>query len=329
MWTPQRSTGLTIVAVALLVGASSAWGTLTPQQKCQSGKNRTAGKYAVCRHNAEAKLATTGDTVKYNGALAKCATSFQSAWQKLDAKAAKANATCLDGASSVGNFQAVIGLCTDEVAAALGGGALPACPSALASCQSDLATCQAGVGLLETHQATCYDTVTNVLESCAGTGQDGEFQKGLARSYTDNGNGTITDNRMGLVWEKLADDDTVHDKDTIYTWAEAFGKVQQLNTSPCFAGQCDWRLPNVNELHSILDYAGTTSSLLVATVFNTGCTPSCTVTACSCTGAGAHWSSTTYTDSPDNAWEVLSDSGFVVIDVKVDSNFVRAVRGGA
>lgn len=331
MWTHPRLTGLTIVAAALLLSAGPARGTPTAQQKCQDGKNRTAGKYAACRQNAEAKLATTGDSVKYNAALGKCTATFQSVWQKLDAKAAKAGVSCHDGASSVGDFQSVISSCTDDVAAALAGGALPACPIALATCQSDLATCQAGGGgtLLETHQTTCYDIATNLPQaSCTGSGQDGEFQKGLARSYTDNGK-TITDNRTGLVWEKLADDDSVHDKDTIYTWADAFGKIQQLNTSPCFADQCDWRLPNVNELHSILDYAGTSSSLLLPTVFNTGCTPGCTVMDCSCAAAGAHWSSTTYTESPDNAWEVLFDQGFVVIDFKVSPNFVRAVRGGA
>jgi hypothetical protein len=268
----------------------------------------------VCRQNAAAKLATTDDLVQYNAALEKCKMGFLSAWQKLDAKAAKAGATCRDGASSAGNFQTAIGACTDEVAAALGGTAL-----------------LASVGGVETNQTICYDTATNLPRSCAGTGQDGEFQKGLARSYTDNSNGTITDNRTGLVWERLGDDniDTIHDKDTIYTWAEAFAKVQQLNTSPCFAGQCDWRLPNVNELHSILDYAGTSTTLLVATVFNTDCAPGCTVTACSCATGGAHWSSTTDTEFPELGWEVLFDVGYVVNDAKVSPNFVRAVRGGA
>lgn len=316
MWTAPRFAGLTIVAAALLVSTNSAWGAATlqqTQQKCQAGKNKVAGKYAACRQNAEAKLATTGDVVKYNAALTKCAASFHSTWQKLDTKAAKVQVTCLDGASSDGNFQTVIDACTDDVAAALGGAVLLA---------------RGGVG---TNQTICYDTVTNLPRSCAGTGQDGEFQKGLTRSYTDNGNGTITDNRTSLVWEKLGDEniDPIHDKDTIYTWADAFAKIQQLNTSPCFAGQCDWRLPNVNELHSILDYAGTSTTLLVATVFNTGCAPGCTVTACSCAAAGAHWSSTTYTESPDSAWEVLFDLGYVVIDAKISPNFVRAVRGGA
>ena len=336
MWTAPRFAGLTIVAAALLVSTNSAWGAATlqqTQQKCQAGKNKIAGKYAACRQNAEAKLATTGDVVKYNAALGKCAASFLSAWPKLDAKAAKAGLgfTCLDSSSPAASFQTVIDACTDDVAAALGGAALPACPIALASCQTDLATCQASVGGVGTNQTICYDTVTNLPRSCAGTGQDGEFQKGLTRSYTDNGNGTITDNRTSLVWEKLGDEniDPIHDKDTIYTWADAFAKIQQLNTSPCFAGQCDWRLPNVNELHSILDYAGTSTALLVATVFNTGCAPGCTVTACSCAAAGAHWSSTTYTESPDSAWEVLFDLGYVVIDAKISPNFVRAVRGGA
>ena len=67
MWTAPRFAGLTIVAAALLVSTNSAWGAATlqqTQQKCQAGKNKIAGKYAACRQNAEAKLATTGDVVR-------------------------------------------------------------------------------------------------------------------------------------------------------------------------------------------------------------------------------------------------------------------------
>jgi hypothetical protein len=37
-------------------------------------------------------------------------------------------------------------------------------------------------------------------------------QAGIPRSYTDNGDGTITDNVTGLMWEKLSDDASVHDQ---------------------------------------------------------------------------------------------------------------------
>jgi hypothetical protein len=81
---------------------------------------------------------------------------------------------------------------------------------------------------LKTGQTLCYDDVGTVI-ACAGTGQDAELQKGLAGAYTDNGNGTITDTGTGLMWEKLSDDGTIHDKDTAYTWLDAFStKVAML-----------------------------------------------------------------------------------------------------
>ena len=62
----------------------------------------------------------------------------------------------------------------------------------------------------------------------------------------DNGDGTITDTKTGLMWEKLSDDGSIHDKDTAYTWANAFAvKVATLNGGGGFAGHTDWRVPNV------------------------------------------------------------------------------------
>lgn len=52
--------------------------------------------------------------------------------------------------------------------------------------------------------ALLCDQGSGALGACPGVpaGQDGWLQKGLARSYTDNGDGTITDNKTGLMWEK-------------------------------------------------------------------------------------------------------------------------------
>src|SRR5574341_969930 len=72
-------------------------------------------------------------------------------------------------------------------------------------------------GVLRTGQTRCDDGLSHgTLVSCpAGpAGQDGELQKGIARSYTDNGDGTITDNATGLMWEKLTDAGDIHDWDT-------------------------------------------------------------------------------------------------------------------
>src|SRR5438094_9253656 len=45
------------------------------------------------------------------------------------------------------------------------------------------------------------------------SGDDGAIQAGAPLSYTDNGDGTITDNNTGLVWEKKSADGSIHDMD--------------------------------------------------------------------------------------------------------------------
>jgi len=51
-----------------------------------------------------------------------------------------------------------------------------------------------------------------------GPGSDGDVQAGATLSYTDNGDGTITDNNTRLMWEKNDDSGGIHDQDNGYTW---------------------------------------------------------------------------------------------------------------
>lgn len=180
-------------------------------------------------------------------------------------------------------------------------------------------------GIPETGQTNCYDP-TGAIVACSGTGQDGELRKGVARDFTDNGDGTVTDEVTGLVWEKLSDDGSIHDKDATYTWADAFAvKVAALNAD-AFAGHSDWRVPNRNELETLVD-AGTISPATFRE-FDTACTPGCTVLTCSCTIPSFYWSSTTGKTPTTFAWYVFFDGGFVDDDDKAATNSVRAVRGG-
>jgi uncharacterized protein DUF1566 len=315
----------------------------TPQHKCQAGKNKAAGNYATCLQNAESKLAATSDNTKYNDAINKCKLKFfgdppggGGAWQKLIDKATKAGATCPDAPLTGAQFETVINEHSSNVSTALKGGGLEDCPTDLSQCQGDLAACNASTlpaaRILQTGQAGCYDAKGTGI-SCTGTGQDGELQKGLARSYTDNGDGTITDNQTGLMWEKKSRDGSIHDWTNLYTWTDAFdvflAGVAGLNTTN-FAGHNDWRLPNRFELDSLLDFG--TQDPLVDAAFDNGCVASCTVTSCSCTSSTSfYWSSTTLLPNPNTAWTVFFDSHAGIsdgFDLKTNSDLVRAVRGG-
>ena len=98
--------------------------------------------------------------------------------------------------------------------------------------------------LPQTGQTTCWDKNGNVIP-CSGTGQDGNIQAGVAwpnPRFTDDGDGTVTDNLTGLMWTQNA-----NPAGKYMTWQQGIDYVKTLNTG----GHADWRLPNVNELESL------------------------------------------------------------------------------
>lgn len=302
-----------IIALVAVVGASATMGA-TPEEKCQAAKLTATSKHFQCRLKALAKAVKKGGAPDF----AKCDATFVDKWTKVEIKAGGACPTSGDQ-DQVHGF---VWQRADEIATALAGGGLPPCAAQLAACLA------APKGQrLRTGQTLCYDLSGGVI-ACAGTGQDGELQRGLAPNFTDNGDGTITDLHSGLMWEKNSDDGSIHDKDLTYTWTEAVTiKLATLNAM-AFAGYSDWRLPNIDELVSILDQSAPVPKVFPQ--FHTGCVPGCSVLTCSCMAhPNYYWSSTTQDWQTQSAWRVWPDGGLTVGQVKVDAIHVRAVRGGS
>ncbi len=81
--------------------------------------------------------------------------------------------------------------------------------------------------------------------------------------FSDNSDGTITDASTELMWSQ-------NDSGEGLTWEAALAWVQTKNAET-YLGYSDWRLPNVKQLHSIVDYTrspGTTDSAAIDPLFN-------------------------------------------------------------
>ncbi|MGD9643707.1 MAG: DUF1566 domain-containing protein [Elusimicrobiales bacterium] len=179
--------------------------------------------------------------------------------------------------------------------------------------------------LPDTGQTQCYDSqATPVVGTCPGggdgsgpAGQDGSYGPAAVQmSYKDNGNGTITDNITGLMWVKdpkavCASCPGGYVSSGTYTWEMGLNQCENAD----YAGFTDWRLPNVRELMSIVDYGKTTSPVINTTYFLN-------------TQTDYYWTSTTNTSASDQVWCVYFLNSFVSSVFKSSTKNVRCVRGG-
>lgn len=160
-----------------------------------------------------------------------------------------------------------------------------------------------GVPVLpRTGQTACFNTAGIAID-CAGTLQDAEFRAGVpwqTPRFVDNGDGTISDRLSGLVWTKSARAPGPAEcrpgaqKD----WQEALGYAKCLNEHH-FMGKEDWRLPNRNELMSLMNYGQANSSKWLGSQ------------GFSETQASSYWSSSTYSCATQNAWSGNMHDGAV------------------
>jgi hypothetical protein len=121
------------------------------------------------------------------------------------------------------------------------------------------------IRLPRTGQNSCYDA-TGVIVDCAGTGQDGDVKAGVpwpSPRFTDHGDGTATDNLTDLIWLKDANCTAaaggIRRDGGLLNWPSALAWCNNLAHGVCGltdnSAAGDWRLPNINELKSLVDHA--------------------------------------------------------------------------
>jgi hypothetical protein len=207
----------------------------------------------------------------------------------------------------------------------------------------------ATIQLPRTGQSACYNASGAVI-ACSGTGQDGDKLRGVAATsprFTNNSNGTVTDNLTGLIWLKNANCTGA------LTWANALiwsnnlasgvcGLIWLKNAN-CFgeqmwetaitsantlaSGACGltdgstvgkWRLPNRKELMSLVDRSKSIPALPSGHPFTS-------------VQSSNYWSSSSFTSDfyyNSEAWVVDMYSGGMINFTMAELFYVWPVRAG-
>lgn len=179
----------------------------------------------------------------------------------------------------------------------------------------------------KTGQTECWNSDGDLI-SCVGTGHDGEYQMGITPAispsdggysapawtgvrFTNNGDGTVTDNLTGLIWLRRANC-------LIRGWDSALATVNGLANGSCGlsdgSSAGDWRLPNLNELLSLVDSTQSNPALPNNHHF-------------SGVQSAFYWTSTTE-NYRLRAYGVDMSVGGIRYELKGYSTYVWPVRGG-
>ncbi|NIR61520.1 MAG: DUF1566 domain-containing protein, partial [Gammaproteobacteria bacterium] len=158
-----------------------------------------------------------------------------------------------------------------------------------------------GNGVLPaTGQASCFDSRGRAVP-CAGTGQDGALRRGAPwpDPRFEPADTQLIDRLTGLRWTWHADltGEPV-------TWEDALAAVAALNAR---ADARIWRLPNINELESLVDCDARSPALPAGADFQAV--------------RDGYWSSTTSAFEPDWAWALYLDKGAVGVGQKRGRHF--------
>ena len=341
--------------IAVLLWTGPAYAAKGGIAGCQAALNTCNADLSTC--NTDLGSCTT-DLDTCNSGFGTCQTNLTQAQGDLSMCSTDLD-TCITD----------LGSCTSN---------LSYCQSQLSQVQGDLATCSADLSACQV--ATCGNGIAEFGEACDGENLQGDtcqtqgFLYGTLACnascefdtsgctddrFVDNGDGTVTDNQTGLMWEKKnaagggADLTNPHDVDNRYNWSAtgtapdgtAFTDFLRKLNNTCngsgvtlcaadtdcsggvcgFAGHRDWRLPQVGQDGGTAEL----ETILVARYPNCPSSP-CIDPIFSPAAIFLYWSAVTSAafPGPDFAWVVVFSDGSDGAFTKVFVNHARAVRTG-
>jgi len=169
----------------------------------------------------------------------------------------------------------------------------------------------------KTGQVTCSDE-DGVEIDCMDTGQDGDWQTGVAwpaPRFTVNGDGTVTDELTGLVWSEdaFSPGPAACNPGAIRPWNGIHDYIDCLNDR-AFQGHTDWGFPNLTQLSSLTDFGGTAPALPLGHPF------------LNVQLDFPYWSSTTAAYVGEFAWVVDMNDGNVLQVFKGQATHVWPLR---
>ena len=100
--------------------------------------------------------------------------------------------------------------------------------------------------IVGTGQTKYYNNIGEISAPAKGQPYYGQasFYSGNIPSYTDNGDGTITDNVTDLMWVKA--------HGSLISWSDAVAGASTNSTG----GYTDWRMPTIKESYSLIMFSG-------------------------------------------------------------------------
>lgn len=168
-----------------------------------------------------------------------------------------------------------------------------------------------GLKILSTGQKECYNASGDRID-CRGSGQDGEYQKGLPwpSPRFSRKDDIVDDYLTGLCWPANA-----NLAEFPITWHETFDFIRSMNERSAF-GFNDWRLPDRTELRSLISYATKRPALPQGHPFEN-------------VFLGWYWTSTTAAINNAYAWYIHMDGARMFYGEKNQYYLVWPVRGAS